>query len=519
MKTIKILIVSLFILIPFAASATQYFNEGMRYYSSKNYTKAREALLKEVVANSSNGTAYYFLGEIEKNEGKFSESENYYRKAVGAQLQRKYLNLAYWNIIVLVDQRGNVGDLIKICREFWHRSGDGSAKRKIDDLINKLQWSDNEEAIAIYKEASKLKDSGKTNEAKQRYIDALNADPSFLAPHFEIGLILYSAGNETEAAQHLKTIADKIPWHGDVNLLLGDIYYNNKSYESARTALSNALEFGFIDKETQGATYSKLAGCAYNLRDYEKAAEYAHKSLSIKSSDRETLILLSAINIKREKYSEALESLGKLSKLTPDDPDIIFQIGSIHYKQGNTEKCMQSFTQLYSTTLKNGKTPSKYHKAMLILFSYEYNNKAFEKAASIGESFEESQRDFNTNLLLAKCYAQTKKYDRAIQLFERLSLANDDKLYLCKIYMKSGNRPKAKSLLSSLILFNPPFKEKALADKDLKPVASEIIEANKPKPKPVEKPKTPAPDVKSESPAKPDADKTETKPAATSTVK
>jgi hypothetical protein len=85
--------------------------------------------------------------------------------------------------------------------------------------------------------------------------------------------------------------------------------------------------------------------------------------------------------------------------------------------------------------------------------------------------------------------------------------------------MKSGNKPKAKSLLSSLILYNPPFKEKALADKDLKPVANEIIEANKPKPKPVEKPKTPAPDVKSESPAKPDAVKTETKPAATTTVK
>ncbi len=489
MKTIKHLVISLFLLIPVAASASN-FSEGMRYYSGKNYSKAKEAFLKEVLNNSSNGTAYYFLGEIEKNAGNFTDAENYYRKAVAGQLQKKYVSLAYWNIVVLVDQRGNVGDLIKICREFWHKTGDGSAKRKIDDLMNKLQWSDNDEAIAIYKDAMRLKESGKTEEARKRFAEALSIDPTFLAPHFEIGLIFYSAGKENDAAQHLKIIADKVPWHGEVNLLLGDIYYNNRSYESAKTALLNAVEYGFLDKNTQSDTYTKLAGCFYNTRDYDKAAEYAGKSLALKNSDRDTLMLLSAINIKREKYKEALESLTKLSKLTPDDPDIIFQIGSIHYKQGNTDKCMQSFTSLYTATLKDGKTPEKYQKAMLILFSYEYDNKAYEKAASVGDSIEESQRDFKTNLMLGKCYAQIKKYDRAIQILERLSLSNDDKLYLAKIYVKSGNTLKAKPLLSSLIRYNPPYKEKALADKDLRPLANEIIEASKPKPaEKVEKPK------------------------------
>ena len=73
MKTIKRLVISLFLLVPFAASASN-FSEGMGYYSAKNYSKAKEAFQKEVLANSSNGTAYYFLGEIEKNAGNFTDA-------------------------------------------------------------------------------------------------------------------------------------------------------------------------------------------------------------------------------------------------------------------------------------------------------------------------------------------------------------------------------------------------------------------------------------------------------------
>ncbi|RPI97806.1 MAG: hypothetical protein EHM32_00760, partial [Spirochaetales bacterium] len=47
-----------------------YFEQGSRYYVYRNYARAREMFLKAVEA-SNDGNAYYFLGEIEKNEKNF----------------------------------------------------------------------------------------------------------------------------------------------------------------------------------------------------------------------------------------------------------------------------------------------------------------------------------------------------------------------------------------------------------------------------------------------------------------
>jgi tetratricopeptide (TPR) repeat protein len=482
----KIVMTLLFLMTAGICFAGSAFNDGMRYYSAKKYDQAREALLREVSTNNSNGTAYYFLGEVEKNTGNFADAENYYRKAVEAQIQRKYLSLAYWNIIVLVEQRNDIPALIKICREFNQRTGDGSAKRKVDDIINKLLWTDNETAVTLYKEGTNLKSAGKTEAARQKFIEALQADSSFLAPHFEIGLILYNNGKATEAAQHFKTIADRIPYYSSVNLLLGDIYYDSKSYSAAAEAFSNSLEYGFIDKDTQYNLFVKLSGCYYNMREYAKSAEYANMALAINPKDRDTLMLLSAINIKRENYDDALSALTKLDAITPDDPEIIYQIGSIYYKKGNKEKYSAFFSRLFTLVSQDGKTPSKFQKAMIILYKYEEENKSYERAVTIAESLPENARDFSMNLSLAKCYAQTKKIGNAIQILERLSLPNDEKLYLCKLYLRDGQRPKAKNTLSSLILYNMTLRDKALADRDLSPLAKEIIDENKPKPKPID---------------------------------
>jgi len=202
----KITLLFAFILTASTLYAGYNYDVGLRQYGAKNFDKARDSFLKEVVDNPSNGNAFYFLGEIDKNAGRFADSENYFRKAISGNVQRKYLSLTYWNLIVLIEQRNDIGELIKVCREFQQKTGDESAKRKVDEVINKLMWTDSDEANDIYKAAVKLKDDGKIDEAKKKFMDALKIDSSFLACRFEIGLILYNAGNSSEAAQYLKTV-------------------------------------------------------------------------------------------------------------------------------------------------------------------------------------------------------------------------------------------------------------------------------------------------------------------------
>ncbi|MGL4370761.1 MAG: tetratricopeptide repeat protein, partial [Spirochaetota bacterium] len=474
------------------------YDEGIRYYKANNLEKAKEALSREVESNPANGTAWYFLGESYMKTGVYAEAENAFRKAVDANIQKKYLSLAYWNLIVLVEQRGNVGDLITAYRDFWQRTGDGGAKRKVDDMINKMIWSDNQSAADLFKQAGDLRDHGKIADAKQKYQEALYADSSFLAPHFDLGQMLYTEGKTSEAAQHFRIIADRIPYYSSVQILLGDIYYKNGSYPAAADALEKALTYGFFDSSVRFSAFLKLGSARFSTREYDKAAAAIESALEIRGSDKDALMMMSAINIKLERYDDALKSLTKLQAVSPENPDVLYQIGSIYYKQQNSEKCTRYFDQLFSV-LSKGRDPlsQKYNKAMQILAKNHFSSASYKRCAEIISALPESSRDSELNLMHAKSRYQLHEYDAAIPLFEKLSLGYDDRFSLCKAYMKAGMKPKAKNALSSLCAYNSSYKDKALSDPVLAPVMKEIIADQKRAQLPAAAPSLPAAPVQS----------------------
>jgi tetratricopeptide (TPR) repeat protein len=455
--------------------ASNFFDQGTTYYKAKSYVKAREAFQNEVNANPSNGMAWYFLGEVCKNLTDFAAAENAYRNAVSKPIQRKYLSLAYWNLLVLVEQRNDISEIIRTSRDFWRNTGDDGAKRKVDEMINKMIWTDNQQAIDLYKEGCDLRDQNKTDEAHQKFLDAGSADSTFLAPHFELGQILYAEGKHNEAAEQFRIIAEKVPYYSAVNLLLGEIYYNEKSYQPAADALDKALEFGFFDKDTVFATNFKLAAARFSLRDFEKAEDAAEKALTINGSDKDALMLMSAIDIKLDRYDEALKTLIKLQSFDQDNADILYQIGSIYYRQQNAEKYTKSFDQLFTLSTKGGsQVPAKYQKAMSILSKHLFTRGNFVRVTEIFSALPESARDTDMSLIAAKSYAHQKYYDTAISLFEKLSLNSDDRFTLCQCYVHAGMKQKAKTALMYLINANTSYRDKAVSDTALAPIAKEI---------------------------------------------
>lgn len=475
-----IITVLILIFAAFPVFAGRNYDIGIRYYTAKNYDKAREALLKEVVEVPTNGTAYYFLGEVEKAVGNYVESENYYRKAVNTQVQRKYLSLAYWNIIVLLEQRNDIGGLIKICQEFNRRTGENSARGKVDDIINKLIWSDSEDAIKEYKSGLSFKEAGKTEDARKKFFDALKIDQSFLAPHFELGIIYYNEGRSADAISHLRNVGDRIPYYSAVHLLLGDLYYSAKSYSQAVAEFDMALEYGFFDKNTRFSTLVKSGSSHYGLREYEKAAAQINEALEISPNDKDCLMLLSAIDIKSEKYDAALESLTKLLAVTPNDGDILLQIGSLYYRQGKEDKAAGYFETIFNQSVKNGAAvPAKYYKAMAILVKHYTEKKEYSKAAKVAAALPDNAKDFDTNLSAARAYYNTREYQKAIEIYERLTIDDDDRMNLARSYVKTGDKSRAKNLLLSIISRNQTLKSKALSDAILSPIAKEIQQDEK----------------------------------------
>ncbi len=476
---------TIFIMLLHSTLYAGYFEQGSRYFVFKKYDKAREMFLK-AVETGDDGNSYYFLGEIEKNEKNYDKALEYYKNAVSHRIQVKYLKLAYWNIIILAERKSDYDAMVKGCRDLWDRLKDHGAKTKVESLINKLLWTENEEAKEKYKNALKLRNEGKTEDAASEFRAALNSDSGFLAPKFELGLLELKKENHAGALRYFTEVADKIPFYGEVHLLLGDIHLRRGSYRDARQHFDRALDLGFLDNATKSTIYLKSATCSYNMRDYERAREDIYKIHSGRQTSLEVLLLSSAISIKKENYQEALKTLERAAAVDPNNTEIPYQIGSIHYRMGNPSYISQ-FDRLYEmTAASEDEIPAKYYKAFSLLAKALYGKELYSRTEKIIRKLPDSAKDRELRLILAQSLYRQDKLTDAITHFEALNLTdNEDRFMLCRMYARTGNKGKAREILLRLYIYDT-YRKKAHADPVLKPLA-DAIDAEKEKEKEAER--------------------------------
>ncbi|MBN2403783.1 MAG: tetratricopeptide repeat protein [Spirochaetes bacterium] len=471
MKFKNIIIILLFLLITDKAYPG-YYEDGIKYFSSKNYEKAKEMFLKSTEA-SDNGNSYYFLGEIEKNEGNFDKAEEYYKLSVNKIIIAKYRKLAYWNLIVIEEQKGKYNEMVIACRELWDAMKDEGAKKKVESLINKFLWTDNDEAKLLYNNGLDYKKKNVQDKAKEAFYEALRIDSYFLAPKFEIGLILFNENSTSQAISYFNDIIEKIPFYGDVHLLLGDIYFKNQSYGNSIEHLEKAIDYGFLDSKTKYSVMLKTGTSYYESGYPDKAQEKYLIASDMNKKAIEPLLMLSAIYIKGNNFDQAIPVLLKARELNKNNPEILFQLGSLYYKTDDF-KYVQYFNLLFNKYYSSKESvPQKYLKAFTLLLKNFYDNKKYEEANKIFEFLPESQKTYDIDLISARSYHYTGKHEKAIEYFEKLSLNNDDKFLLCISYAKTGIVSKSKDILAGLLDQNG-FLEKARSENAIKMIAAEI---------------------------------------------
>lgn len=449
-----------------------YYSEGCHYYISKNYEKAKEKLLQAVEAsNGENGDAYYFLGEIDKSTNNFESSENFFKSAVEAKrITPKYYNLAYWNLIVLAEQRGAYFDMVKYCRDLWKTTKDEGAKNKVENIINKMMWSSNEEAKNAYQSGQDALSRKDADAAIKHFTSAIDKDPQFLAPHLELGMIAYKNGNNNLALQHLTPIADKIPFYSEIHLLLGNIYFNNKSYRDAVDHLTLAADYGFLDKETLLTIKLKKATANYHQGYYDKAQEDITAILNDNPRNMTALLLQSSIQIGQNKYDQAIKTLDTASKIAPKNTEILYQLGSICYKQNN-KAYITHFKKLYDLTLENkGSVPDKYYKGFQLLLGYYREVKSYNEYLALYKILPANYTDEQSNKWAAIAAFNQKDYILTIQLLQKYHLTNEESIILAKTYAANNMLNEAKAYMKN----HPEIIEQLLNDPILGTTAYEL---------------------------------------------
>ncbi|MFC1668922.1 tetratricopeptide repeat protein [Spirochaetota bacterium] len=477
-KTKKVLIIVISILFLFTLNSglmAGYYNRGRTYFTFKKYDKAKEMFLR-AVEKSEHGDSYYFLGEIEKLQGNFKEAEEFFNKAVDSKyMTKKYRKNAFWNLIVLADQKGNYNEVVKTCKKMWNKLRDYSAKQKIESLINKFLWTENKAAIKKYKQGLKLKERKKYDKALELFKEAANLDAFFLAPKFELGMHAYRNNEIDTASSYLSEIASKIPFYAEVHLIMGEINFNKGYYRNTIEYLTNSLEYGFISRKTEYMIKVKRGTSYYKEGDYDKAEEDILDAISLRGKSFKLLILISAINIKQKQYESALKHLKMANRIKGNHTSVLYQIGSIYYKK-NDSRFVRYFDNLFNIT--KNKDPGKYIKAFRILMNEHYKRGNYRKALSIISQLPENYRGTDVQLLEAKIYYKLNRIKKSIELFEKLYLNDDDKLILSMAYSRSGRKDRAKEILINLIYYDK-YKKLASKNRYLKRIVREIEKEKK----------------------------------------
>jgi len=468
-KKTKLFLTFLFMLFCMQTASANDYERAVAIYHSKRYEKAKEMFLK-IIKTQENGNSLYYLGEIEKIEGKYKEAKEYFTRAVKAKsIGVSNLKSAYWNIAAIEEQWGEYENLVLICHEIWNKMKDESARRKIDAIINKLQWSNNANAVAEYHKGIEMKKLSKTDEAVLNFREALKYDPLFIAPKFELGILAVQDDDMDAAEANLNPVISKIPFYAEANIALGDVYFNKRNFSLARICYERAVRFGFLNSQTSYHINIQSAQCYYNEGSFVKAEELASQAASIAPEQTEPLTLISAIYIKQKDFEKALNILQKAQSIQPDNNDVLYQLGSIYYNRKD-ERYLANFDKLFNLTKEKPKQP--YPLIVPIIIRAHYAQKNYSRVSEIFASLPEEQNN-EMILIKARSFYYTGQYDKAITQLLKTDITNEDKFLLASAYAREHQNEQATETLKPL-MNDRELKTKILQDQFLAPLAMEI---------------------------------------------
>jgi tetratricopeptide (TPR) repeat protein len=241
----------------------------------------------------------------------------------------------------------------------------------------------------------------------------------------------------------------------------------------AATAFEAALEYAFIDKDMKYSIQLKTATSYYNIGQYTKAESFLQQAITTKKGNLAPYLLLSAIQIQKNDYDGALQTLQSAYKIDANNPEILYQLGLVYYNK-NDNKAYEYFEKVYMQyRQKQKEVPAKYIKAFITTAQYYYTTKQYSKVVELTTIVPENLRDESLWLNYARSLYMLAQYNDAIAHFTKFRLADNDLFILCRCYALINDTAKAKEILNNNF-YNTNFINKVKEDKLLKPLYKEV---------------------------------------------
>lgn len=348
------------------SNGTCYFYEGENFFDWEKMDSAKAAYQKGITINATNALNYVGLGKIQWYNGDTKDAmDNFYKAKVLSKskdavvldkIAEVYINAPHKDITTALELLNQASTLNPDNADIFIDIGDAY-----------LAQNDGSNAVTYYDKATSInpKSALGTLRLGQLYGRARNYDLSFqyfqkatkidstFAPAYrEKAEMLYSAGRYDEAiAQYQKYLQlnDAV----DARTRYASFLFLAKKYKESVAELQKIMA-----KDTSNVVlYRLLAYAQYETGDYKDGLSNINKFFN-KANKEHTKVLSSDYAYQGKLLSKmGQDSLAivKMMQALPKNPDslansgdLISQIGSLYYKDGNCAKATEYFQERIS---------------------------------------------------------------------------------------------------------------------------------------------------------------------------
>ncbi len=460
-------------------------SDGIKLFEAKKYDSAREFFENYIKAYPNNPNAYYYLGLIYKNKNDFSKSTYYFKKSYE-------LTNSITDVSIAPQTEGlPVEDYLDMASMYFEGKDFDNALMYVD-LIGKI---DPDCAGAYYLKATILLERGKTQEATQYFLRALELSPALLnsdlAKTFQIkevprfdgnfynakALQYFYAGNLDKALATINKALEIDPKNPEIYNNAGLIYLKRADFKSAQTYFKKAIflnrnfsqcYLNLADLEGQAGNYAlqlkylksalkinpndknayfKLGEIFLSDKNYKEAANYFKKAISIDNKYFEAYLALSLCCMEEGDTQGALLALKSALKIDNSNPEISFYLAKLCIISSDFDEAQKYIEE----ALKKAQNPNYYLELGKIYYyreNYPLALENFEHALDLDLTFFHEAQLYN---YLGLCYYKEGQLDKAVYNFERaVNLDNSRPIFYYNLYLAYNSQNKNESAQKTL---------------------------------------------------------------------
>lgn len=282
-------------------------------------------------------------------------------------------------------------------------------------------------AQVLFEEANGASQNAKVDDdaLARKYDAALAADPRLAEANYNLGVIAQRQGNLDSAIAHYKAALKSKPSLRQAAENLAVIAENRGDTQSA------IATYGDIARQfpEDGGSRAHLAALFLHAGDPARALTQAKDALARDPKSKLATKVMLEANIALKQYSVAQLVFLRAAKLSPDDPEVYYDLGRIHLLQNHPNRARTQFEKALEVK-------GDYAPALAQLASIALSQESYSAAVThLRKLLQVNGKDPAAHLNLGVAYKGLGQFDQAMQEYDAAQKLDPN---LAGVYLNRG---------------------------------------------------------------------------------